>query len=292
MITDTTGQAELAISRTTIAIEGLPGTRKVLQITDSHLGEADSRDESGVIAAAEHCRQAFGGAAITHWEAALRRSRDWQADCTVFTGDIVHFPSVRNIELLGQAFRSLESPYLYTLGNHDWLLPHQEPSDELRTAAYPLFGHLTSGSPSCQKLDLGGVYLIALDNSNYQIDERQLEFVKQQLSDSTPTILFLHIPIYLSSLEQKTLTVWGAPIMMNAPGWNKEERQQWGIRDTDLPTRELHRMITEGDFPNLAAIFCGHLHFAHRAAFFDGRYQYVTEAGFSGGYREIVLTPL
>ncbi|UVI28010.1 metallophosphoesterase family protein [Paenibacillus spongiae] len=281
-----------ALEETVIGIPGLRREMKLLHVTDSHYSEADDRDEERIVADAERCRQVYGGRAMEHFQQAIRHSNEWQAECTIFTGDIVQFPSVRNIEILEEQFGRLDSPYLYTLGNHDWLFTHHHPHDELRLSVYPMFNKVTAGNPSYGVMNLDGVKLIVLDDSNYQINGEQLQFVRRQLAEGIPTLLFFHIPMYLPTLADKTLEIWRDPIMLNAPGWAADARERWGLREAEESTQQFHRMITEVEYPNIAGIFCGHLHFPHRDAFAEGRYQYVTKAGFDGGFRQITLQPL
>jgi len=277
---------------TIIGIAGLQREVRLLHITDSHVAEADERDEQRIVLDAERCRQIYGGHASEYFEEAIRNSSELQVDCTIFTGDIVQFPSIRNVEYIEEQFGLLSAPYLYTLGNHDWLFTHHTPQDELRAAVQPQFARAAGGDAALGMTEIAGVKLITLDNSNYQIDEAQLQFVKEQLAANQPTLLFFHIPLCLPDLLGKTLDVWQDPILIDAPDWDAEARLRWGLRPADESTREFHRMITAGDYPNLAAIFCGHLHFPHREAFGDQRYQYVTKAGFDRGYRTITLKPL
>ncbi|MCQ6562946.1 metallophosphoesterase family protein [Paenibacillus mendelii] len=277
---------------TIIGIPGLKRELKLLHVTDSHFAEADNRDEERIVADAERFRQVYGGRAMEYFQQAIRHSNEWKADCTIFTGDIVQFPSFRNMELMEEQFGQLTSPYLYTLGNHDWLFTHHHPNDELRSSFYPLFNCVTGGNPSYGMIELEGVKLIILDDSNYQVNDAQLQFVRDQLAEGIPTLLFFHIPLYVPTLADKTLEVWRDPIMVNAPGWDPAARDRWGLREADASTQQFHQMLTEGEYPNAAAIFCGHLHFPHRDAFAEGRYQYVTKAGFEGGFRKITLKPL
>ena len=59
-----------------------------------------------------------------------------------------------------------------------------------------------------------------------------------------------------------------------------------------LATAAFHDLIVSGDSENLAAIFCGHVHFDHVDRVHDGCYQYVTQPCFEGAHRTIRLAPL
>lgn len=279
----------------TIRIAGLARDLKILHVTDSHMAEGDARDP----AAATHVED-FGArfAARTPGQVpprevfidTLGRRREEGLDAAVLTGDIIHFPTYRGLEVISEGLASLDVPSLYTLGNHDWHFPHLPWSEETRAAHYPRFHDLTAGDPACQSLEVGGVRLIALDNSTYQMSGRQVEFLRQELSHDQPCLLFIHIPLVIGSLTPSVMEMWKAPIMMAAEdGWSEETRERWKVPGNEAPTLACHDLLVNGDTEHLAGIFCGHVHFAHADAYREGRYQYVTAPGFEGGSRVIHL---
>ena len=280
----------------TIRIEGLERGLKILQLTDSHMAVGDERDPD----AAEHVarlRESFqqrtpgGVSAREVFDQALKRGAQEQIDAAVLTGDITHLPTFAAIEIIQQGLKELSVPSLYTLGNHDWHLSHLESSEATRSDYYPRFHGLTGGSPSHQVLELGGVRLITLDNSTYQVNAEQLAFLRQQLAVGQPCLLFVHIPLWVESLMPAVVEMWNAPIVMApASGWTDESRVRWEkVLDPSPSTRECMELLSTGPSENVAGIFCGHVHFSHVDEYREGRCQYVTAPGFSGGYRLIQL---
>ncbi len=280
----------------TVRIEGLRQPVTLLHLTDSHLTEVDARDpdalDSGRRQRAHFAAYSPGGLpTLEHFRRALAWSSEIGADAVVLTGDIVDFPSVANLDLVADELAATGLPYLYTLGNHDWHVPHLQWSDETRARYYPRFHGLTAGNPAYQACDVGGVRLVAIDNSTYQVSSDQLAFLQAQLASGQPCLLCMHIPLYVPSLAPAVLTTWQAPIMLAAEGWTAETRAAWRVRDADESTRRCYALLTEGPVENLVGIVCGHVHFGHADAFRDGRVQYVTRPGFAGGYRVIRLLP-
>ncbi|WP_246627335.1 metallophosphoesterase family protein [Paenibacillus solanacearum] len=278
--------------RTVIRIAGIDKEIRMLHITDSHLTETDEREEDSVTAAGIKRNKVFGGQALTHFTAALNLHEDEPYDGIVFTGDIIDFPTRKNLEIVQSQLSNLPCPYLFTMGNHDWKHDHEQPSDELRHAAYPMFNHMLGLNPSHSSMEIGGVKIIAIDNSNYQVSRKQLDFVQEQTASGLPCLLFFHIPLSLPSLTSKVLEVWKSPILVGAKNWDKEKQKRWGVKDEEAGTREFIEWIKSPDASQVAGIFCGHVHFAHREEFAAGRYQYVTNPGFQGGCRTIVIQPL
>ena len=281
---------------TIIAIEGLPRSFTLIHITDSHMAAADQRDPDALEAATRFQtlfeeRTPNNVPASQVFEQALARSNELDVDCTLLTGDIIHFPAHAALELIARGVQSLQSPYLYTLGNHDWHFPHLDWNDDTRLDHYPRFNHLTNNAPAAQALDLDGVRLITLDNSNYQITPAQLDFLRQQLATDTPCLLFIHIPIAIPALIPDVVKVWHEPIVMAADGWTESGREKWRVSNYDDSTLACHKLLTE-DAANLAGIFCGHVHFSHADQVHPGCYQYVTRPCFEGEYRVIKLRSL
>ena len=277
-------------TETVIQIEGLRQPVTLMHVTDSHLNLADERDPEALklIQLGESKRPT----AHKHFVEALARSNEAGVDATILTGDITNFPSWAAIDVIADGVTTLSSPYLYTLGNHDWHFPFLQWNDATRDEYCPRFAGLIDGEPQCQVKEIGGVKLIALDNSNYHISIAQMRFFKDQLATGTPCLLFIHIPIFIHTLMFPVLERWKTPLMMAATeGWTEETKAAKPELLPNETTLEFHRFLTEGASENIAAIFCGHVHFSHADAYRAGRFQYVTNAGFDGASRLIRLEP-
>lgn len=214
-------------------------------------------------------------------------------DAAMLTGDIIHFPAHAALEQIANGVRKLEVPYLYTVGNHDWFFPHLPWNDETRSRYYPRFDGLTEGDPSFQVLEIGGVRLIAMDNSTYQVDSAQVRRLKQELSSGKPSLLLVHVPLFIESLAAAVMDRWQAPIMMGAEeGWTDATREKWMVPGNADTTLECLDFLTNGPCDNLAGVFCGHVHFPHVDMLRPGCYQYVGAPGYEGRYRTVELKGL
>jgi len=280
----------------TIRIEGLERDLKILHLTDSHMAEGDDRDPEAadrVVQLRESFQQRTpeGVSAREVFDQALKRGAAQEVDAAVLTGDITHLPTFAAIEIIEQGLQELSAPSLYTLGNHDWHFSHLEWSEATRREYYPRFHGLTGGSPSHQVLEVGGVRLITLDNSTYQVSVEQVAFLARELAVGQPCLLFIHIPMWVESLTPAVVEMWKAPIVMApASGWTDESRARWEkVLEPSPSTRECIELLTTGSSENLAGIFCGHVHFSHIDEYREGRRQYVTAPGFSGASRLIQL---
>ena len=282
----------------TILVEGLERDLRLLHLTDSHMALGDGRDPE----AAEHVERygglfgelTPGGAPPREvFRSILKEAGRRQVDAALLTGDIIHFPAFAGIEAIERSMADLGVPFLYTLGNHDWYFPQLEWTEATRREYYPRFNGITGGNPACQALEVGGVCLVALDNSNYQVDAGQVDFLRRQLEKGQPTLLFVHIPLAEVTLFPPVMEKWNAPIMMGAEeGWTPESRQKWKVEGNEASTLECMELLRGDLGAHLAGIFCGHVHFSHAGAFRKDCLQYVTNPGFAGGYRIVELKRL
>lgn len=275
-----------------IEVEGLARPLTIFHLTDCHLNETDDREGAGALV--ESIR-AYGLDALDtrhRFERALAYADEHAVDCIALTGDAVNGATLGNLDYLTGRLEALQAPYLYTPGNHDWEYPFEPWSEETRKAQYPKFDRLTEGNPAFRALTLQGVDLLAVDNSTYQITDEQLSFVEKRLAGGAPTLLFMHIPIYVPSLLGDVMKDWNAPIMMAAERWDPELQAQWMVADATPATRAFYDLLMANPHGNLMGVCCGHVHFAHADAFGRGSCQYVTQAGFAGGYRIVRLVPL
>jgi len=282
--------------KATILIEGLVRDLRILHVTDSHMAEGDDRDpdalEHVTIVGGRFAERTPGGVPAQQvFRETLQRGKEQTLDAAAFTGDMIHFPSYRGIEVIAEGMAELGVPTLYTLGNHDWHFPHLPWNNETRAEHYPRFHSITDGNPTCHAIEVEGVRLITIDNSNYQVTAEQVAFLREQLGKGQPSLLFIHIPICIESLVPAVMEMWKAPIMMGAQTWTAKQQQDWLVRDNDLSTLDGVALLETEAAAGLAGIFCGHVHFAHADAYGDCGFQYVTTPGFEGGYRVIRLLP-
>lgn len=269
-------------SRKRIAIEGLETPVTILHMTDSHLFMIDDRDQAAHERFDEGARRQTRRPYQVRFEAFCEYAAELNPDLIAWTGDIISFPSQANLDCAVGARRSLSSPVLFTCGNHDWLFPGDPKTDETRRAFWPALQGLTDGEAECSMREIGGIRFVAIDNSIYQVNDRQLEFFRSQLAGGKPVVLLIHIPLSCPALREPVMRRWGSPIMMGAPEWpSLQSRRNWGAGDEDTPaTSEF--LKTAAKAPNLVAVLAGHIHFAHRDPISETCVQYVGRPVFDG----------
>ena len=119
--------------------------------------------------------------------------------------------------------------------------------------------------------EINGVYLVGINNYDYQISAQNFERLKLLSKEGKPIILFMHIPLY-----SKELYMFSKCAMLAMP---KEivdglpEFQQFEQR-ADKCTYEAVEFIKSNTA--FKAIICGHLHFAFESDITSDIKQYVT----------------
>lgn len=201
-------------------------------------------------------------------------------DLIALGGDIVNFPSNETVAWVLNRMRDAgcNKPFIYTAGNHDWHtegLPADSQYDSqrvphLETTLRPLFEHsLMPHSGLHGHATLKGVEILALDNSNHQINQQQLDFARSRLGPQAagtpgpPVLLLLHMPLALPGVglppkESCGHARWGAAADEN---WELEARPRWpqGNLPSTLEFLELVRghAAPEG---RIVALLSGHVH--------------------------------
>lgn len=272
----------------------------VTMIADTHLFRDDARGEayrqySGRMARAYNETKHFlTGEAINPeigFERALLKAKQENSSLIALVGDIFSFPSEAAIEWVEEKMNSCGIPYVYTSGNHDWHYEGMEgTSDELReTWINKRLSRFYKGrNPMMQSIDLDGVKFVFIDNSTYEINEPQLDFLKDCLAEDKPVVLMVHIPLYAPGRR-----VWFG---CGHPDWNAANDTNFEL-ERRLPWREEGHTQTTLDFyntvfesKNILGVLAGHIH-NQSVDIINGIPQIVTESNAEGGYLQVQFEP-
>ena len=283
----------------TIGIEGLAAPVRMLHMTDSHIRFFDERDGERYQGCVNHrerlekIRREEG--LEPDPEKPFRESMALAAtenlDLLALTGDIIHFPAPASVEFVVEQIAPLGVPTMYTCGNHDVHFTDEPVNPEIRLTRLEALQPLHNGDPDCAAREIGGIRFVTVDNSVPQLTRKQVDFVHAQLEMAQPTVMLFHWPLSLPTLRGAVIDYLGSPPMMGDPDWSTENRIQWQQVTEDTPeTLEFVHAVTTA--PNVVAVFCGHVHFAHVDAINTRAVQYVTKAGNDGGRRLVEFRPL
>ncbi|HJN30627.1 MAG TPA: metallophosphoesterase [Candidatus Latescibacteria bacterium] len=281
-----------------IRLEGLTRPVRMLHLTDTHLRFYDERDGERFHGCVEYTKR------IEEYhrergtepdpEKPFRQSMALAAtqdlDLLALTGDIIHFPSPASVEFVIEQITQLGVPAIYTSGNHDVHYTDEPVNAEIRLTRLAALQPLHNGDPDCNARDIGGIRFVSVDNSVPQLSRKQVDFVKAQLQQGQPTVLLFHWPLSLPTLRDAVIEMLGSPPMMGDPDWSTQSRVAWQVSEDTPETLEFVEAVTTA--PNVVAVFCGHVHFAHADAINARAVQYVGAPGFEGGRRLVEFQPL
>ncbi len=274
-----------------VHVDGAQTDLRVMHLTDCHVSVPG--DEGGAYAAfSRRMHNAYTDYdRLGAFENLMTVAVDHAVDLIALTGDAVNYPGPEGINLLTRMLEDTGAPWVFTAGNHDW---HYEgmpgSSRDLRERWRRELASLYSGhDPHCAAVTINGLRFVLIDNSTYQIDERQLAFYETQTADGNPTVLLVHIPLSVEALRVARPgeplcgdPCWGADTDGN---WEIERRDRWSASGNDVCTEAFLSRVTATR--NLLGILCGHIHQARIDPVNDRANQYVTAPGFTGGCRLI-----
>lgn len=153
-------------------------------------------------------------------------------DVYVLTGDLTDFGRADEYQTLAEGVARLAKPVYLLPGNHDERQAMRE--------AFPDHRYLQGAEPFIQyRIDLGGLALITLDtvvpkHSHGELDRTRLDWLREQLDDSTPTVIAMHHPPFLTGIGHM---------------------DRIGLLQG---TGELEQLLRR--YTNIERIICGHLH--------------------------------
>lgn len=273
---------------------------KLLMLADTHLFRDDERgapyrEFSARMAKGYNHTQHFRSKEATDpekcFEETLQAAQNAHVELLVLAGDIFSFPSEAAIEWVLARLEKTGIPWLYIAGNHDW---HYEglpgTSTELRRTwcdkrLRPLY---QGGDAMMAAKRVGGVNVVLIDNSTYEIQPEQLDFFRQQAASGLPMVLFVHIPLYVPGRPVGFgcgHPQWGAATDKN---FAIERRPQWRAAGHSQVTLDFHHEVFAA--PSLLGVFAGHTH-QQALDVWQGVPQMVVGANATGAHAVIEVLP-
>ena len=224
---------------------GLEKPVRILQLSDVHLSLADDDDGDDMKAHAAKRRKTFFEEAqfperdpMGYFEDAMEYAKAF--DCTVITGDVLDFVSHANCEMAKRILAGKD--YMFCAGNHEFCPKVGTPDSFERKDR--IIGDVQSffrGNMVFESRIVGGVNVIAIDNSYYIWTEEQFEKLKHEVSRGMPCIMFCHTPLTAANMR------------------HEPSHHDLGVSDDII---EFTRTVTDYiiNEPMIKAVFSGHYH--------------------------------
>ena len=228
---------------------GLEKPVRILQLTDVHLSLADDVDGDDMKQHAAERRRTFVKEAIYperdpvgYLEEALDYAKNF--DCTIITGDVMDFTSHANKELSKELLAGHD--YLFCAGNHEFCPKVGIPdSFERKEKTLDEIQSLYRGNLIFESRIVGGVNLVAIDNSCYIWTEDQFAKLRAEVAKGLPILLFCHSPLTY-------------PQMRHEPSHHDLVPTEEVVAFTKKVTQYII------DEPAIKAVFSGHMHITGR----------------------------
>jgi predicted MPP superfamily phosphohydrolase len=287
-----------------IQIRGLAKAITVLHVADSHISVRDDSEKAYHSYAArmdkafvkvKHFKTGKTARPADHFVGLMTAARTRQVDLITLTGDIVNNPSKSSVAFVEKAVRDTGIESLFIAGNHDWHYEGEKgTADELRkkwttTALAPLY---RNRDPLCYAVQSGGINFVAIDDSTFQVNDKQLAFFKAEASRGLPTVLLVHIPLHLSCFAEGDVSTCGNPKWGwdNDRGYKVERRGRWPNTGNRKSTVAFVETVRKTE--NLVATLAGHEHCNRADALSTSTVQYLTAAACSGHNRIVTFRPM
>jgi len=282
----------LRILSTEVPVLGLKQPLRILQVSDLHLCECDRRDP-GRLEQLARLNRRQGGAALAYLDRLFDELPHIAPDFVAFTGDLMESATCANLEALALRLDGLRIPFGFTLGDRDWDAPADwayERRQSHRERMWLQFIGDYRWSPEFEERAIGGIRLVFIDNSDYQVRLDQFRQFSRVIRGEDPAVLFCHIPLSLPYLRRAVIAKWQDPILCGESDWDPKRRARWGIlpRNTSV-TRRFRAAALEA--PCLVAAFAGHVQLDRKDKIPGGGVQYVTPPLYQGYARLITLSP-
>lgn len=250
---------EKHIAEETIRLDGLEGEYTLLFLTDTHVVVKDGK-ASGQEAENQESRYPMfvneeGVSAEEQFPEWIRYANEKKVDAVLLGGDIIDTPSEANLQWLEGQLEALDMPYLYINGNHDWTCPWEYMTQVGRETYLPLLEPFMQGNTAFQRLDLGGLLILGIDDSTNQVDSQALSGCESALTEGRPVIVLAHVPFMTQSTLSRAKEVWNSPVVIGAGNFG-------GI----FPNEESEKfisMITAAE-SSVELVLAGHVHFYDR----------------------------
>ena len=264
-------QSNLQLETVDLVVPGVTGDYTFLFLSDTHV-ETESEDNTEQVEeyAKERNTGFVNANGVTSWEQFPRwmdLANEYQVDAVLLGGDIIDSPSESNLAFLKKELSTLQMPYLFALGNHDWTYPWNYMTEEGKEEYLPLLSEAV-GNTAFSKLEFPDLVIAAVDDSTDQVNEDAISGAESTMQEGKPVIL--HVPLYNEELAEQAKEIWGNPIVLGKGGIEPDETSQ-----------KLLDMVYDENSP-VAAVLAGHVHFRAQGKLNDRIVQIVSDGSFTG----------
>lgn len=282
-----TGKQLIKPQYATVTIPGLTEEYKFLHITDTHVSAFSEEDRKAWTTtrynynvARRNSFAAEGLLAEERFPALFDYADEIGANGMFLTGDLIDFPSEKNIALLYENATRTQAKPIFCLGNHDWNFADDYMTQNAVLTYMPRFAELTGGDPQISVAEYDAFIVAAIDNSSDVVTDATVQKFLALYEKNKPIILLLHVPLHADTLAPDVKKAWGGRNITMGPGAMGSD---WGS------VQQFYNAVCVAEDTPVVAVFAGHVHFNHEDVFPNGVPQYITSTGYTGDCRVVTV---
>lgn len=277
---------KLQVIKTELNI-GLPAPVKLLHVTDTHIAYSDPERPCGR-------QERFDGEiedqTASYFEQALAYAKENNL-IMLHTGDLLDFLSQRSFDYIDEKLQDVD--YIYAAGNHDychWVGEAKEDNaykwENMKLSAPHFKSNLWFDSRV-----IGGLNIVTLDNSYYQISDGQIEMLRAEASRGLPILLCMHNPLFTQKCADYILehNPYTDLAMVAAPRKYLTQYNDHRFLQQTPDAATLRAVEYIKSEPLIKALIVGHLHFNFEDTLDNDIPQIITHGTFAGYVRELTI---
>lgn len=284
---DIMGDSLLNIGTATVVIPGLTKEYTFLHVTDTHVSSFSDADKAGWTqtridynTARRNAFMANGIYAEERFPLFFNYANQIGVDGMFLTGDLIDFPSEKNVSTLYANASSISGKPIFNLGNHDWNYSDDYMTPNAVATYKPLFTELCGGDTDLSVVEYDEFIIAAVDNSGDVVTDATVAKFFKLYEKNKPIILLLHVPLHADTLAPDVKAAWGGRNITMGIGAMGNDWQS---------VRDFYTSVCLSEDSPVVAVFAGHVHFNHEDSFPNGVKQYVTSAGYFGDCRLVTI---
>ncbi|MBO4374763.1 MAG: metallophosphoesterase [Lachnospiraceae bacterium] len=257
-------EKQINIYEKTIEIDGLERDADILFIADMHISLCDDRDMDVYDKAVYrygNMLDANGRPAYQTFHEFVDYANTEDPDLFILGGDILDSAMMASVNFLEQELSTLDVPYMYMLGNHDFEYGNEYFSKKAYEEYRPRVVEVSGSENGAHLFDVAGIHIFAADDANSQFTPEELEEFKKVYSDGKPVLFIGHVPFEPemgdTSLYDKSVELFGT----DSNGNSRALIGEHSVVPNET-TKEMRDLILADDSP----VFCvlsGHIHYPH-----------------------------
>lgn len=269
---------------------GLEKPVKLLHVTDTHITHWDERDN-------ERKRMICGRENAEEIRQYFLETIDYcnrNCDMMAHTGDLLNVVTHKSLEVVRECLDKCDN-YLLVAGNHEFSQYCGEAWEDTayKMTAYPMIRHYLKEDLLFSAKTVGGVNVVGIDDSYYQVEPWQVWRLQQEVKKGLPIVLMMHVPLFEESLFKVSMNRHATDGIAYLTGCDEEhlklfnnEFREVQQRPTDDTLRFIDYVYSE---PLIKCVLTGHIHFDYESVLPSGIPQYVTALNCRGNARELTL---